>query len=478
MAVISSSRRRSTSGEREDTRGFVMRSFSSSPQAVGCVVIIGCGLFGGGCGDRSPRAEAPPVEAKREPEAAGASSPLASSVAEGDGELRLEMTIRLEAAFARAFPGTAEEAAAGLRKEAFPKADPGSAVVLHVNDEKRVLDGRFVGSESFRHQASVVEALLRSGSWTMPGREARVDPKFDPVTKAAAEKSASWRHALLQLGNKAARDAALEEIAAALAGNDPAAKVAALEVLHTANQIEFDRAKFRQLVLPLLGDAAPKVRAGAIGALLVVSPDPEDLGRVLAMVDDGTPEVRRALPYVIKQLAKGDLTGVASGPIMKLIDELPPEEARPFLSSLWGSKYSPELEEKLVGLPAASPRITAYDVMYYSLSTQQNKGEKTVDTLIACLSDADQTNVGGRALWGLGYGVNPDQQPKVADAMLNYFTVRATNREDCLRILGTYGGAAHADALAAFGQREGVNGELQKKIDQTVTAIRQREAKR
>jgi hypothetical protein len=450
---------------------------SESHSSTFLLILIACSSLSVGCDDKTVRPAVQPREAVATPEAEPSRPSLpqrTNSLAEDGVAIRLDITYRLEPEFTIAFPGSAEEAAAGVRKAAFTQDDPGAAVLLRVDDDVRLLEGHFEGTNSFQNQARVASVLAGSRSWKPKGREVPADPRFDPIKKAAIEKAKSWQHALLQLGNKAARETALEEMAAALATNDPVAQVAAMDGLTSAHEVDFDRGRFRPLVLALLTDPVPQVRAGAVAALLAVEPQPEDLGRVLPMVDDPTADVRRMLPFAIQRLAKGDLTGVAAEPIMRLIDRAPAEEMRNFLSSLWGSKYSPELAEKLVALPTTKRGVSEYDVMYYSLSTQQNKGEKTVDVLISCLSDADQGNVGGRALWGLGYGVNPDQQPRVADAVLEFFTARTGRRDECLRILAQYGGATHAAALVAFGQREGVSAELRKQIEGATTAIQQR----
>jgi hypothetical protein len=387
-------------------------------------------------------------------------------------------SFRLNSSFAEAYPGTINESLAALRKEAFPKNDPGEAIKLVLREDKSILTGLFTGPESAIHQHRLAEVLARRDFWTRPTPPSP-QAKLDPVAQRTAARTAEWVQALLQLNDPNRRMNTLGEILEALGSTDEQTKLAALRAIGGAHQVKFDRTEYRNRVLPLLADSSPAVRAAAVGSLLTLEPQPEHLDLVLPLVNDPDIEVRRTLPYAIKALARGDLSGNAGTAVLKLLEETvgnPDErpQLRMFLSSLWGSKYSPEIETKLVEMATPFTRETGYDVMYYSLSTQQNKGAGTVDVLLSCLTDRDTTNVVGRALWGLGYGVNPDQQDRVADAVLNYLQQRTFGVDRCLRILSQYGNATHADALESVMQQPDLQDGLKKQFESAITAIRQR----
>jgi hypothetical protein len=137
------------------------------------------------------------------------------------------------------------------------------------------------------------------------------------------------------------------------------------------------------------------------------------------------------------------------------------------------------LEARLAELARAPEDVRANGVVYYALSTQQNKGKDCIDILIRDLSDEDSYNVGGRAMWGMGYGVLPDQQSRVADAALKVFQARTDGylRKQSLRALTNYGRAEQVEALQAVAQKPGVIAELQTEIGRTIASIRARDSK-
>lgn len=93
----------------------------------------------------------------------------------------------------------------------------------------------------------------------------------------------------------------------------------------------------------------------------------------------------------------------------------------------------------------------AYYAVYSCLSTQRNKGPACVDLLIERLSHPESNNLGGRAAWGLAYGVQTGLglETKIADTALNIWRNRsdANLRKQALTCLNLYGTDSHAAAL-------------------------------
>jgi HEAT repeat protein len=175
-------------------------------------------------------------------------------------------------------------------------------------------------------------------------------------------------------------------------------------------------------------------------------------------------------------LTKGDLTSRAGEAVLKLLDAPDPRERLEIVRYLWGANFSPALEERLAKLAYDPDRDVSYYTVYSALSTQRNKGRRCVDVLIERLGNEDWYNVGGRAIWGLGYGVEPDQQARVADAALKVFQSRTDGylRQQSLRSLSTYGRAEQVPALQEIASKPGISAELQTEIGRAISAMRQR----
>lgn len=149
----------------------------------------------------------------------------------------------------------------------------------------------------------------------------------------------------------------------------------------------------------------------------------------------------------------GQLTA-AGETVLEMLDraELPD---RSLIDTMWGARMSPELERKLVSYARAPGQPGDGELPYYAvyscLSTQQNKGEDCVDLLIERLSHADSYNVGGRAAWGLAYGVQAGLglEKKIADAALKVWQNRSDGylKGNLMKCLQQYGDASHASVL-------------------------------
>jgi hypothetical protein len=302
-----------------------------------------------------------------------------------------------------------------------------------------------------------------------------------PVMQPADWREASkvWVADAFQLDDAAKRQAAIERVRHAMTSADIEEARAGISTFVRLGQIQFDKASFRPVVRALLASKDPATRAAAASAFTITGADPEDLSRIFALADDSAPEVRDGLTYVIVQLTKYDLTGKeASDAILKLMDKLP-RDARSVAHALWGAKFSPEIEARVLDY---CRNITGFEVgynfFYGSLSTQANKSEASVKRLIEILADEDTTNKAGRAAWGLQQGVSRAQYPLVADAMVKVIEARSDGnlRNIALQCLRTYGSAAQAPALKAIMAKPGVNGELRTSLEQALAAIDPRPA--
>jgi beta-lactamase regulating signal transducer with metallopeptidase domain/nitrous oxidase accessory protein NosD len=302
----------------------------------------------------------------------------------------------------------------------------------------------------------------------------------EELRQKAVEDAKAWIDDAFQLEDKAKREAAIERIRAAMrSGNADEARAGVTAFVRLA-PIEFDKAAFRPEVRALLASQDRPTRAAAASAFTMTGADADDVERILALADDPAAEVREPLTGIIVRLTKGDLTGKpASDAILKLMNNLP-RDSRSVAHAMWGVKFSPEIEARVLEfcreIQGASNSSVGYNFFYGALSTQANKSDASCRRLIELLAHQDTTNIAGRSAWGLQQGVAREQFPLVADAMVKLIEARSDGylRNNALRCLRTYGDVRQAPPLKALLAKPGVTGEFKSELQQLLAAIEKR----
>jgi hypothetical protein len=289
---------------------------------------------------------------------------------------------------------------------------------------------------------------------------------------AAQEK---WAKAILQTENAAARFEALAEVQRALQSGDPALQRAALAALAQASDVNFDKAPFRPLVLPLLDSPAAPVRRAALYALYNTQPLEQDVPKIVQMANDASAQVRSCVGHILFLYKDGDLTGAEGDVVRRLLDDRDPEVAENTLNGLWGARVSRPIEEKILEWSESKDPEKAHDAIYFGLSTLHNKSEAVVRRLIRAMEGDDFEN-SGRARWGLGYGVPEEHHPLLADAFLRLLENRGDPSigEECLRALETYASAAQLQELEAYADNPLAPEPLRQRARRIVERIRAR----
>lgn len=302
--------------------------------------------------------------------------------------------------------------------------------------------------------------------------------QVDELVREARDATKTWLADAFQLDDAAKREAAIERIRAAMtSGNADEARPGVTAFVQLGS-IEFDKASFRQAVRALLGSTDVPTRAAAASAFTMTGTEPEDVERILALADDPAPEVRENLSWIISGLHNRDLTGRAGEAVLKLLAREERHQLREALRGMWGAKFSPAVEARVVELSQnlESTDSPAYDAMYFALSTQANKSEASVKRLTELLAHRDTTNIAGRCAWGLQQGVDRAEFPFIANAMMKVLEARSEGslRNDALSCLRTYGDAAQAPALKALLAKPGVTGEYRKLLEETLASLEKR----
>jgi hypothetical protein len=266
-------------------------------------------------------------------------------------------------------------------------------------------------------------------------------------------------------------------VKAAIESEDSARIRAGLNGFQRIGQVAFDKAAFRPGIRRLLKHSETDIRATACIVLAGTGKSEEDVALVIPLTEDEDYEVKKSAAWALKWLSGGDFTGDAGRAVQKVLELGNAKLNNELWGTMWGTKVSPEIERIIVDASRKDDRGTGYsDVFYHALAVHQSKREPTVTRLIELLATEDPTNVGGRVLWGLQQGVEPDQRPRVAEAAMKVIAAREDGymrREafDCLRMYGT---KANTESLRAFLAKPGVTGDLKAECEKTLAMIEQR----
>lgn len=309
------------------------------------------------------------------------------------------------------------------------------------------------------------------------GEYEEYNARYEPVKDRVAE----WTKAVMQIDDAAMKQRALDEMRDAMASSNDKEVFAALAAYRGVGSVEFDRSRFRPVIVGLLSHADALMRRTALGFVATLPPDEGDIARVTAMAADADYGVRKGVVASLFWLTKGNLTGEAGQTVLGILQhaETP---SRSLIDTMWGAKFSPELERKLVEFARAESQPDDEELPYYAvyscLSTQNNKGPACVDLLLERLTDADSYNVGGRAAWGLAYGVQPGLglETKIADTAIKVWRNRsdAYLRKELLKCVDRYGNASHAAALEETAAAPAMGAEQKKQLTDLAAQLRQR----
>jgi hypothetical protein len=271
------------------------------------------------------------------------------------------------------------------------------------------------------------------------------------AANALSTRVQAWIDAIQQLTDAAAREQALREVEQALRAGDADSQLVACRALTACGQIEFDKSPFRPLLLPLASNARGALRVAALYALRNTVSLPEDSALALALADDPSNEARLSGPHLLSMFCERQLAGEADAVLVRMFTGTDYGQRRQMLSGLWGTYIGSGIENYLLELSRSTSRNDQYDAMYYALSTLPSKSEAVVRRLIEFLPSTD-SNVYGRALWGLSYGIEPAQGPLVLQAARDLFDARSDVgiQTSCLDLIGQHAGPELEPWLASL----------------------------
>jgi beta-lactamase regulating signal transducer with metallopeptidase domain len=323
-----------------------------------------------------------------------------------------------------------------------------------------------------QEQSMVPEGETRdSKKWKTPENESR---KHESTMATARQNSQQWLADAFQLDDVPKREAAIAEMLEAVKSSAPFLQLSGLTAFTASGDVRFDKASFHDPAVALLGSPDPAIRSQAAGAVVLAGLREGDLQKIEKLTHDKDDQVRIAGAQTLVWALKKDLT---KEPFAKRIAALLEDEAtrKDILHSLWGATLSPEIEAAVLKLSnttkvsEANTNDIAYTALYYSLSTQANKSEATVNRLVEYLAARDSHNIGGRAAWGLGQGVQPEQYDLVVKGALRFMTARTPQSyafRQCLARVKQYAQKKNLPGIQKLLALPGVEGDLKKELEE------------
>lgn len=267
------------------------------------------------------------------------------------------------------------------------------------------------------------------------------EPTAEQPPREVFAKSKRWVEAGLAIGpgSAATRAGALDEIRAAFGGSE-VEQHAAMKALAGLGEVDYDKAAFRDLILPHVREASGAKQVTAFYALFNTAPREGDLQLVHGAWDRPTPELRDSIAHLCLLFGDHDLTGRSEEILLDLLASEDRMVRRSVLGGMWGARVGERLEARVIELSRDTNHSSAHDAIYYALATFDEKSPAVVERLIELLS-ADPENA-GRALWGLSHGVPRGSWERVAEALVALHNARSNPRAraDCARLVERYGG--------------------------------------
>jgi len=272
-------------------------------------------------------------------------------------------------------------------------------------------------------------------------REKRAALAAAPSPGTSQAQIQSWVNEVMQIDDEALREAGVAKIREAMGSADEATRVAALSAFLSTSTANYDKASFREVILPLTTSAHGTVQTKAFYALWAAGSQPGDLDLLIAAAHKNAPGLSDSISHLLFMYCEGKIAGPAADVLLDIFQTQDARELRELCRGLWGARITPELEARLIALAQTDDPNLYHDVIYFAISTSPEKPAAFVDALIKAAVHPDHNN-SGRALWGLSYGVDEAQHGVVAEFALKLFKSRnnPSFRSKAMTLITAYAG--------------------------------------
>jgi hypothetical protein len=304
-----------------------------------------------------------------------------------------------------------------------------------------------------------------------------LSPSPDQVWESASKLATVWADEVFQIRDLALRRAALERLDSALGTGASEESLAALFILRriSGKLGEYDSGRHLEAVVAYLTSPSYLHRQAALAALASVGAGEETLEHAIPLAEDPNATVRTFAAGAIAGLAKGDLTGAASDPVLKLLSDTDRSVQWPALRIVADAKrISPELENRLIVLSRSEDWATSLRALS-AVGRHAAASEPLRGCLLDALENAAYLPVRRQAA-KLLKRLPQAQHEIVADEAVKILS-RAEgvgDRVHCIELLGACGSARHLAFLEGFsGNRMLTKGD-QVQIESAVKRLRER----
>ena len=308
--------------------------------------------------------------------------------------------------------------------------------------------------------------------------------------------SQDWTVRVSRTDSPSVREGALQAILSAIRSGADDELEAGLLAVARLSEVTVDKTPFRDPIRTHLTASNTGIQGLAISALLATNYEAADADRILAMVPDCDDRLLSVLGFAIATLSNRDYTGRFSALMLSVLErgmaiantrdeEGNLYDSRATLNPLWGGKFSPEIEARVIqwsfldagedGLIHASNSSRGYNAFYYALSTQANKSAASVKRLLELAQHPDTTNIAGRCLWGM-QGSVPDakDQSEVATFVIQLLGDRNGDYqwEQGLLLLRQYATSQHVASLVVLAGREALPSERKSALNGIISVLK------
>lgn len=272
--------------------------------------------------------------------------------------------------------------------------------------------------------------------WQKPGKAVSSSVIHQGQAQQARANSDRWVKDALQIDDVKRRQEALEAVRHALgAGGNMQKTFDGAVAFNRLALMEFDKASFRPLLIPLLDSPNPYLVVEACRALRTAGLEKADLDRFLKLAS------RRPDPVVqqnIIPLLLSSSTGAALEPSIEkavlralepaVIDQqrTPSTEDtfRQSMRTLGERDLPPAVKARIIALCSDSGAGIQRLAFHFGLAPQPHKTAADIAALAKFVAHED-TGMAQRALWALSVGVDPPQRAQAAALLIKFIELRS-----------------------------------------------------
>lgn len=240
-------------------------------------------------------------------------------------------------------------------------------------------------------------------------------------SQSASAQIKTWLDATRSLKDASARSATFAEIRAAFDGDDDAQTLAALRTSRWLGNADYDRADFRQGILPHARSKDPEIRRAALEALAWVQPEPEDLAPWLAEAKLADRNNAEATAMALARVSAGVIRGETADAVLHLLRDGTKIKKAFVIRGLQSAKeWGASVEQRLIDIVRSVPAHDYDSAYYFHFITPRldPKSDAVIDLMLERIEEgkAEISTI----VRGFRVGLDEAQRDRVSSKLLDY----------------------------------------------------------